>query len=106
MYPVKIFFARGTDVVLVNFDCDAVCTSRSWFFLTLPILPPDVKGVSLPQPETPFISPIRSRPCPGRLFFARITQRTHQKTGVPQRRRGRRGRRGKETLLSASPAPL
>src|SRR5688500_15891568 len=42
------------------------------FFLTQPILPPDVKGVSLPQPETPFNSPIRSRPCPGRLFFARI----------------------------------
>src|SRR5687768_10176459 len=31
---------------------------------------PDVKGSFLPQPEEPFNSPIRSRPCPGRLFFA------------------------------------
>jgi hypothetical protein len=30
---------------------------------------PDVKGRSRFQPGTPFISPIRGRPCPGRLFF-------------------------------------
>src|SRR5207249_564903 len=38
-------------------------------FLIQPILPPDVKGCSLPQPEQSFTSPIRSRPCPGRLFL-------------------------------------
>ena len=31
---------------------------------------PDVKGSLLPQPGEPFTSPIRSRPCPGRLFYA------------------------------------
>src|SRR4051812_49785279 len=30
---------------------------------------PDVKSASLRQPEAFFTSPIRSRPCPGRLFL-------------------------------------
>src|SRR5688572_238718 len=58
------------------------------FFLTQPILPPDVKGVSLPQPETPFNSPIRSRPCPGRLFVARIE---HQALPFAQAALAKRG---------------
>src|SRR4028119_344320 len=37
--------------------------------LSQPILPPDVKGSFLPQPNEPFHSPIRSGPCPGPLFL-------------------------------------
>ncbi len=48
---------------------------------------PDVKGSFLPQPEGPFNSPIRSRPCPGRLFYAlrwlQLITRTGAAAGKP-----------------------
>jgi len=46
-------------------------TGGVWGHLKNPFFP-RCEGFFIPQPEEFFTSPIRSRPCPGRLFFARV----------------------------------